>query len=145
MLGTAAERQGEMGEIPADTDAFVISFPCGAGRARMLIIERHVLVDEVADCLDPRPPFHMPEHRPRNLGQAIRLAIAASQQEQQSLVREILDRVLHGIREYRFRHSGIPHQGIGGQPNMAGGRDKARAPVSERIPVSTLRHRRFGS
>ena len=50
-IHAAAEGDGEMGEVPADADAFVISLKSGAGRSRILIAESQMAADEIADRL----------------------------------------------------------------------------------------------
>ena len=65
--------------------------------ARMLVAEGDVLVHEVADRLHPRPAERrLAEEAPGLVGQAVGLAVAAAEQEQQGFRRQVLNLVLAG-------------------------------------------------
>src|SRR6201993_2699650 len=51
----ATEGDGEVGIVPADAGAIAVSFPGRPGGARVLIAEGNVLVNVIADGLDPAP------------------------------------------------------------------------------------------
>jgi hypothetical protein len=81
--------------VPADAGAIAISFPRRPGGARVFVAEGNVLVNVVADGLNPaQGERDFPEQRPCDLGKAVGLVIAAAQQEHQALVGQILDGVL---------------------------------------------------
>jgi hypothetical protein len=61
----------------------------------VFIAEGEVLVDVIADRLHPAPTERgFPEQRPCDLGKPVGFTIAAAQQEHQSVVGQILDRML---------------------------------------------------
>src|ERR1700731_77265 len=94
----SAQGDREVGEIPAHAGPLHINIPRGFCRARMLVAEADVVVDEIADRLDPLPARrHTAEQRPRGLRKQIRLAIPATQKKDQVVVRQGFDRVLLGI------------------------------------------------
>src|ERR1700741_2444457 len=65
----AAERDGKVRVVAADAFALVEYLRRRHGRPRMLVTKRDVVVNEIADCLDPRPTRCCPlEQRPRNIG-----------------------------------------------------------------------------
>jgi hypothetical protein len=83
----AAERDGEVGEVAADADAFVHGIAGAAGRARIRVAEADFGVDEIADGLyDPRAAGQFSEPRPGEIGELVAVAIAARDQEQQRFV-----------------------------------------------------------
>src|ERR1700758_818058 len=51
----ATERDGKVRVVAADAFALVECFPRRHGRSRVLVTERDVVVNEIADCLDSRP------------------------------------------------------------------------------------------
>src|SRR3984957_1074211 len=73
----AAERDGKVRIVAADTLALVEHFPRRHGRARVLIAERDMVVNEIADCLDPCPAGRrLLEQLPRNIEKPVGLAVA---------------------------------------------------------------------
>jgi hypothetical protein len=54
-IETPAKRHGEMCEIATDADPLLVRFECGSGRSRLLIVELDVLLDEIANGLNPPP------------------------------------------------------------------------------------------
>src|SRR5258705_9988394 len=96
----ATERDGEVRVVATHALAFIERLPGGFGRARMLVAESDVAMDEIADRLHTRPPgWRLFEEVPGHLGQAVRLAIATAEEEDQRLCRQILYRVLGGRRD----------------------------------------------
>ena len=92
----------------------------GAG---MLVAEDDVVVHEVADRLHARPTQRrIREQFPRDVAQAVGLAVAAAQQEDESLFRQVLHVVLPGVGKRLLRQSGIPERGVRGQRERALGR-----------------------
>ena len=67
---------------------------------------------EVADRLHQRPArLHLAEQRPRDLGEPVGLAVAAAQQEDQRVDRQLLEPMLPGIRHDRRRALRCPAPG----------------------------------
>src|SRR3569833_2276490 len=84
-----------MGEVAAHAPPVVEDLPGGLGGAGVLVTELDVIVHEVADRLHARPAEgSAAEQLPRRLRQAIRLAVAAAEQEHQRLFRKLLHLVL---------------------------------------------------
>ena len=132
-----------MREIAADADFLRMRFARGARRARVLVTEDDVLVREIADRLHARPAGRrLPEELPRRVQHEVRLAIAAREQEQQHLRRQLFDRVLDRVRHDRVGLAGVPDEAVGRKRDPAGGRDQAAAQVAERVPVLRNRHLR---
>src|SRR6185436_11695546 len=73
----AAEGDGEMRVVATHALAFMEGVPGRLGRARMLVAERDVAMDEVADRMDARPArWRLFEQLPGHVGQAAGLAVA---------------------------------------------------------------------
>ena len=70
----------------------------------MLVTERNVIMDEVADRLHPRPARRRVAEQPPSLvGQAIGLAVTAAEQKQYDFRRQVPNLVLQGIQIDRVR------------------------------------------
>ena len=113
--------------------------------ARVLVAEGDVVVDEVADRLDAPPAGGAgAEQLPGGLGQPVRLAVAAAQQVDQGLVRQILHRVLHRRRVDRIGGARIVDHRIGAKAGLAGRGHHPAAPVAEAVAVGGDRQGRVG-
>ena len=44
-----------MGKVPADAGTIAVSLPCGPACPRVLVTEDNVLMNEIADGLNPAP------------------------------------------------------------------------------------------
>src|SRR6266540_5291267 len=78
----AAERDGEVRVVATHTLAFIEDLPGRHGRARMLVAEGDVAMDEIADRLDARPPrWRLFEEVPGHVGQAVGLAVATAEEK----------------------------------------------------------------
>ena len=100
--------------VAADSDSLVERLPSRPRGSRLLIVEHDSVVHIIADPLHSRPTRrHIPEQIPGRLGQQIRLAITAAQQEDESIFRQILNRVLLGIGDHHVRLAGIADERIG--------------------------------
>src|SRR3982074_222554 len=127
--------------VAANADALVIRLPCGSGRAGILVSKDNVVMNEVADGLHPRPArVDVSEVAPGNVGQAIRLAIPASEQEHESLLGQILHRVLTGGSTRDVRLPRVPNHSIAADSNAARGRHDSRAPVAETVAIACNRN-----
>ncbi len=79
----------------------------------MGIAERQVLVDIIADRLHQRPARrHVPEQRPRDVGETVGLAVAAAEQKNQRLHRQVFEGVLFCVRGDDVRLAIVVHQEI---------------------------------
>ena len=80
----------------------------------MLIAEGYVIVNEIADRLDPSPACRrLVEQAPGDLGQPIRIAVTASQEKHQSLIGKVLDPMLLRASFDRIRQSAVVEDGVG--------------------------------
>lgn len=85
-----AERNGEMREVAAYTNAFVHGIGGAAGGACIRITESDFSMHEIANRLHPlRATGHLPELRPGEVGELVAIAIPALKKEQQHIVRKI--------------------------------------------------------
>src|SRR6266511_5122460 len=79
---TAAEGDGEVRVVATHTLAFIEDLPGRHGRARVLVAEGDVAMDEIADRLDACPPrWRIFEEVPGHLGQALGLAVATAEEK----------------------------------------------------------------
>src|ERR1700688_775106 len=112
----AAERDGKVRIVAADALALVEHFPRRHGRARMLVAECDMVVNEIADRLDPRPAGRrLLEQPPRNVGEPVGLAVAATKQIDQGVRRQFLNGVLRGLRNDDIGQAAIAHRPVGRQ------------------------------
>lgn len=143
-IHAAAKGHRQMGIVTADADSFVECFQRGARHARVFIAEHDVVMDVVADRLHAAPARRgMLKQLPRNGRQAIRLTVAAAEQKQQRLFRQVLYRQLSRLRGEHVRRAGVVDDGIGRNADTALRRDDARTPVAETVAVSRARDRRI--
>jgi Putative zinc-binding metallo-peptidase len=83
----ATEGNRKVGEITADSGPVIEGFQRRPCLARVLIPERDVSVNEVADCLNPAPSrWRLPEEIPCCLRQPIGFAIPAPEQEDKGVL-----------------------------------------------------------
>jgi hypothetical protein len=107
----AAEGDRQMRVIPAHADALVIRLQGRAGGPRLLVVEGDMLVHKIAHRLYPGPARgDVAEQSPGDLGQFIGLAITATQEEEQRVIRQVLDLVLPGIGGNRVGQPRILHR-----------------------------------
>jgi hypothetical protein len=96
-IQAAAERERQMGVVTADPALLGVSLSGCAGRARVLVAERDMVVNEVADRLHPRPAGRCgSEQPPRLVRQAVGFAVPAAEQKQQRVYGQVLNRMLLG-------------------------------------------------
>src|SRR5271165_4169918 len=85
--------------ITANPLPLSISLPRRSGRAREFIAKRDVLMRKIAYCLHPSPSRrYVSKKTPRFRHEPLGLAIAATQQKNQRVVRQRLDGVLLSMR-----------------------------------------------
>ena len=137
----AAQRHGEVREVPADAAPLAERLPCGPGRPGRRVVERDVVANEIADRLHPRPTQRrVAEQMPGCLGEVIGFAVAAARQENQRVVGQVLHRALLRRGIDRIGHAGVVHHRAGGDPDTALRRDDPTAPVAETVAVTLHRH-----
>src|SRR5215207_7364465 len=96
-IQAAAERERQMGVVTADPALLGVSLSGCAGRARVLVAERDMVVDEVADRLHPHPAGRRRREQPPSLvRQAVGFAVPAAEQKQQRVYGQRLNRMLLG-------------------------------------------------
>ena len=126
----AAERDGEMGVVAADALALVVGFPRGLGGARMLVAERDVTMDVIADRLHPRPARRrILEQLPGDIRQPVGLAIPAAEQINQRIRRQVLDRMLNRRGNHGIGQAAVADDAVG---------VKAHAPAGATIRLHQL-------
>src|SRR5450755_84242 len=134
-----------MCEIAAHAAPLVIRIPGGSHVARVLVAERDVAVDEIADRLHPRPArFGPSEHVPGNLRQSFGVAIAARQQKNQRLFRQVLYRMLLRRGYDGIRLAGVLDDGDVSNLELANGGNEPGAPVAEAVAIEGYRNGRVG-
>ena len=107
MFRRAAEGDREMREVAAYAALFAIGLGGGAGRPRQPVVEGDVIVHEIADRLNARQAKRrVAEQPPRLVRQQVAFAIAAGQQEQQRIGRQVL--APRAGRRDRSRVSKVP-------------------------------------
>jgi hypothetical protein len=77
----AAQRDGEMREIPAHADPFLVAFRRRAIAPRVMVAELDPIVDIIADGLDPlATALNSAELRPGEIAQLLGIAVATAEQ-----------------------------------------------------------------
>ncbi len=72
----------------------------------MLVTERYVILDEVADRLHPRPTRRrVGEQAPSLVGETIGLAVPAAEQKQYNFRRQVPNLVLQSVQIDRVRQT----------------------------------------
>src|SRR3954468_21988285 len=111
-----------MGVVAADPTSLRVSLCSRAGRARVLVAERDVVVSKVADGLHTRPSrWRRPEQPPRLIRQTIGFAVPAPEQEQKRVCGQVLNRMLLGPEIDRVRLARVSDDGLGPEAERAGG------------------------
>ena len=114
-----------------------------AGHAGVLVAERDMSVNVVADCLNAPPSRRcLPKEIPRRLGKPIGFAVAAAQEED----KRVLGQVWHGhllcAGNDDVGQARVVDERIGGDARASLGRNNAGAPVAEAVPIGCHRDRR---
>ena len=135
-----------MGEIAAHPLPLVVPVPGGLVGPGVFVAEGDALVHEVADRAHPGPTrLHAAEQRPGDVGQLVRLAVAAAEQVDERPVGQ----VLHG-KLGRLGHDGVRQAAIGDvelvdQLGAADGAHDAVADIAEIVAVGLLVEVRDGA
>ena len=138
----AAEGDGEVREVAADAATLGENVQGRLGRARILVAELHMAEQPAADRLYPRPArWGLPEQVPGDGQHLGHLAVAAPQQERQTLIRQVLDLRLRRVRRDDLVLPAVGHEGLGTKPQPARRGDYPVAAVAE--AVYELRHGQF--
>jgi hypothetical protein len=139
-------RQKVMAEIAADARPLVERLIGSLGGARVLIAEGDVVMNEIADRLDPAPARHrVPEKVPRGLGKPIGLAVAAAQEKEQRLLGQVLDSVLLRRGDGRIGGATVPKHSARREADPAAGRHDPGAPIAETVAIARDGHHRVGA
>ena len=121
----SAKRDGQVHVIAADPDPLAKHLQRGAIGPGLHVIETNVLVDIIAHRLHEWPAGRqMPEQRPSRVAEfAIDLAIAAGEQKQQHVARQVLHAVLQRIANLDVGQPVVLDQGIGAKHDATGWND----------------------
>ncbi len=104
-----------------------------------------MVVNEVANRLDPRPARgRLLEQFPCDIGKPVGFAVAAAEQVDQRIRRQILDGVLHGRGNDHIGQAAVAHRAVRRETHTAGGGDNPAAPIAEAVAIGRDRHRRAG-
>src|ERR1700730_14788831 len=134
-----------MGEIAANAHPLLIGFIGSAGGAGILIAERQMVADEIADRLNPAPAAKCrSEQLPSEVTKLIGFAITAAESKNQSVVWQSFDRDLFGIELDRIGLAAILDDGVAANGQIASGRDKPANMIAERIDINLRWNRRRG-
>ena len=134
-----------MSIVPAHAGTIAVSFPGGPACPRVLIAEGNVLVNEVADGLNPSPAERRSsEQRPRDIRKPVGLAVATAQQENHRFVGQILDGVLRCCDVDDVGFTRIVDDAATRQPDLPGRRNDPAAPVTKPVVITTYRDWRGG-
>ncbi len=108
------------------------------------VVEANVGVDEIADRLHQRPAGRQfAKLRPGNVAElAVDFAVAARQQEQQHVVGQILDLVLHGVPHLDVDQSIIFDQGRRAKRDATRRHHRPAAEIAKRVVMLAEYHRR---
>ncbi len=102
-----------MGKVAADTDLIVVPLPSCPGCTRILIIESDPVMHIVADRLNPRPSaLNAAKEMLGGLRELVGFAVPAPEQVDDHVVGQVLDQLLHGIRNNLIVQSGVTDQEI---------------------------------
>jgi hypothetical protein len=139
----AAESDREMGEVAANADPLLIGFIGGTGGAGILIAERQMVADEIADRLNPAPAAKCrSEQLPSDVTKLVGFAITAAERKNQRVVWQSFDRDLFGIELDRIGLAAILDDGVAANRQITRGRDKPANMVAECVEISLRRNRR---
>ncbi len=125
-----------MREVAADADLFAMGLVRGAGGPGLMIAEGQPVMDIVDDGLGPPPTGRDgAEQRPRQLTQGIGLAVAAAEQVDEHVIRQLVDRMLDGMGRDLVRQSAVADEEIGFEANRACGSNQPVAGVAEAVAI----------
>ena len=138
--GILRHRQNVIGQvhvIAADADPLAKHLERGAIGPGLHVVETNVLVDIVAHRLHEWPAGRqMPEQRPSRVAEfAIDLAIAAGEQKQQHVARQVLHAVLQRIPNLDVGQPVVLDQGIGAKHDATGWNDGPATEIAIRVGV----------
>ena len=138
----ATKRNGQMSVVAAHPATLGVCFRRRSGRARMLVTEADVLMNEVADRLHPRPTRRRVAEQPPSLvGQAIGLAVTAPSKKSMTSAGRSSTWCCTA-----FRSTGpkcpVTNNGVRAEAEMAGGRNQPGTPIAEAVAVTFNGNRR---
>ena len=131
-----------MREIAADADALVEGLERRPRRARQLIVERDVAVDEITDRLDAAPAGRrVLEQIPGDLAQPIGFAISAAEQVDEAGLRQVGDGDFCGVEVDRITIAAVLYGRVAPDLQRSGRCDEAATFVAEQISIHRGRDR----
>src|SRR6202167_5293550 len=102
----------------------------------MLVAERYVMLDEVADRLHPRPARRrIAEQAPRLVAETIGLAVPAAEQKQYDFRRQVPNLALHSAQFDRVRQARVANNGVRTEAEMPARCNEAVAPIAKAVAV----------
>src|SRR4051794_35484501 len=136
----ATEGNGKMREITADAGSVVKSFQRRPGHACVLVAERDMSVNVVADCLHAAPSrWRLPKEIPRRIRQPIGFAIPAPEQEDKRFLGQVRHGNLLRLGSDDVGDASIVDERIGPDARAALRRNNAGAPVAEAVTIGSPR------
>src|ERR1700760_4998097 len=97
-----AQCDREMREISAHADAFLVTFRRRAVASRMMVTKLEPVMDVIANSLHPLPTaLKATELCPGKITQLLGIAVAAAEQIDQRLIRQLVDLQLLGLGSRR--------------------------------------------
>jgi hypothetical protein len=137
----SAKSKRQMSVVATHAALFLKRLGSRTRRARVLVAEGDMVVHVVADRLHAGPAQRRcSEEAPSHVGETIRLAVPASQKEEQGFCGEILDLNLLSTGIRRVPPAAIADDGFSLQGDPPGRGDDPVAPVPEAVPVSLHGH-----
>jgi hypothetical protein len=95
-----------------------LNLPLGTaecGGAGVLVAECDTAVDEITDCLHPRPTRGRVKQLPCGFRKPISFAVMAAQKINQPVRWQIFDRMLNGLSIHRIVQATVADDAVGGQ------------------------------
>jgi len=131
-----AQRNGKMRKIPADTSPVGKPAIRRSERIRLQVIETDVIVDEVADSPDALPSeWGRRKPSPGKIGEPVGIAVAAAEQEDQHLIRQVVNRMLKRAFRDNVRLPVVINLELRGNRRQPRRSDNATAGIAEDIGI----------
>jgi hypothetical protein len=142
-IHAATQSHGEVCEIATHANPLTIRIEGRSVVTRVRISKFDVIVDEVADRLNPLPPWLCCTKRPPcKIRESLRVTVPATQQINEDVIWQCTDWLLLCVNSYFIRFPWIANVEIGGELHRSRRGDYARTNVPKCIPILT--HWSFG-
>ena len=143
-VDAATKGHGEMCKVAAHADAFFMALECRSVVPRMRIAELESVMDVIADRLHALPAScQMTEHGPGQVGELLRVAVAAAKKIDQSFIRKLIERTLRRVRDNLVRQTAVLDDEFVAYLDETGGSHQPRANVTEDIKIIPRRNVRI--